>query len=514
MYQIRSFIRKWLAREMAHKDPSLVLFLPFQENLNDYTGRAIFTGRTTNKVGLVSRDNKKGLSSISTSAGNAKIILQRNDHINFRKTDKFTISFWLYYDSLDTVYANNPIIDRNSAGTVGGYQVKLYKNASGNGELSITYYSNPYSNQNEYRLDLFNTSFFVKKWHHILIICEPQASTQTFYIDGKPYTSNTNLIGGIYNDINSNLDLELITATTTNNYTVSLLRFYRRHLKQNEITDLYRREKALFVDYRHILRNLNLDFTFFLQAPIVYNNEIPFYTFAGTANSGDFSFYLPTISEQTNDFPFIITSSSETNNSFPFYTFAGTPSSGNFPFYLYSVLQEELTFWLQTLEPTSLTATVPFNIYSTLHSGIFNDIPFRIQCSGDKNAEFTFYVEAPNRGYLTKELTFYVNGKSQFYDAYIPFYLANSGVDGSIPFYISGYGMTPGSIPFGDGFTFYLERATADHIPFFLKTNETANSGDLPFYLMAGISVNNNMTFVMPRQDRINNEIKFYTHGF
>lgn len=247
-------MRRWLARETAFRDKSLVGYWPLVENFLDYSGVGNHMTGSATPTPLSKLYGRVGLSTTTSNYAEttASSTLDLNALLNSADPARrqFTVSFWMFADST----INGAVLGQNEdAGGFGfkGWGFDVYPGFSSMSlrfqvaESSIYYVTSAF----------YISNVTVGRWVHVAATVKLQATYPyywiTLYIDGKPVNANYPYAGGGLTTAPT-CGLRPITVGKSNATApfgpspsaakISMVRAYARYLNEAEIGKIYKRE--------------------------------------------------------------------------------------------------------------------------------------------------------------------------------------------------------------------------------------------------------------------------------
>lgn len=119
-------------------------------------------------------------------------------------------------------------------------------------------------------------------------------------------------------------------------------------------------------------------------------------------------------------------------------------------------------------------------------------------------------------GYPSGSMILYVGGTT--YNAYesMPLFLLNSdsGVDNYMTLFMSGYGITPGAIPYSGDMNLFIRCGLGEMIPMFISGPGTESNNYVDLVCWGNNSESEEITLFLDGVGTISNSTTLFSHGF
>jgi hypothetical protein len=449
-------MQRWLAREQARNDKTLIGFWPLFANTLNYTSEGRHHGYTAHYNAdrrFYKPFNIYGKQGHAFDTDTLVIVPDQTNLYNFDVRDKFTICFWVY---LDPTYDNFGNAISHMSGDKG------YNFAISTTGLSFHFWDDS-THQISKTLRIYHVypgNSILGRWIHI-----------GFKYTGIPQTSSSPLLSAFHFYFNgrevvidySDIDTWSIPSTASVPGTplkigdtlglagMNLVRIWNREISNAELSSVYYRELDLFrprTVARSWLNNSN-NCTLFICGEMSLYGSIPL--FEGGVGLSQKGLNL-NVACQTN---------------------LAAPN--------------QLTLYLAGSSPGT--------------NGMFSAIPLFV--SGVAySRQLNLFLNGTDRATVTRNMNMSIHGSAYSLEAYTPLIVANNslGVNKSIPLNVNGSGnpnpLTPG-MPVGHSLNLYLRRQPSSMVPLFLSASSPAQAS-APLYVKgAGVSTGST-TLVMP----------------
>jgi hypothetical protein len=516
-------MRRFLARELAKKDTSLVGFWPLQGNTLDYSGRGthvrpiqwLGTSGATPEVGLpifAHMHNRGGalLRNYASGSDTVYTYLQCDNtvDVNFEWTQPFSISAWIkpiYVTSLNptgpdyfqqNIVAKVWYMDSANAGSTHwqGYlfslkqQSPLTTNANWVLDFRLFTYDSGMSLTTIGGNAIISRAVgYPMEWWHVVVTWDGSGkhSGIKLYANGKPldvttYASPSRNLGANDTMKNSNKPLLIGGAEYQNNSAIiSLVRLYRRKLSLPDVCKMYFNELDAVYNRKQVVAKI----------PFVHN-YIPLYISSSITDSGNI----------------------------PLFIQGSQPIATGIPLYMNGITLREAGLNLTTkgnsFPSTSNTIPLHINGIASGINGSVGSIPLYI--SGLAYGKgLNLFLQGAMVGQTTRNLNLYIKGKNPSIDGGIPLFLRNTAVPKTIPLYIYGTGYYSGEgILRGASLNLYLARAPGAMIPLYINAPSNIEQS-IPLYIKGVQSVTSGIPLSIPSTfARPSGVLPMYTIGY
>jgi hypothetical protein len=484
-------MRRWLAKQLAKSDKTLVGFWPLQDNLLDYSGNGNHGSSVKNpQTAPVSTNNlfpayiggMKGYTFGIYSTDNF-LDMGNAPSTNFSWTSPFTVSFWLY--TLQNIQSSTgALVSRvlNSAGNYTGYNIALSASFVPPGIYQPQiifglYFNSNFSINIVTQLDLATS---VNRWYHVVATYNGNKAVSglSIYINSelaKIVSTNSNLTNDISNtSARLAVGQGLTELSARGQFAISSVRIYNRVLSNFEVMRIYNTERVAYRVRRAVglpetpkeQNSLTLFINGSTDGSTPKNNNFPLYIDGGASISGSLPLYVQG-GGQSNFSTLFIQGSQSINNSLPLFTIANAPN-----------ISKGLNFFVNCptipASPTALPLLITGNHPGS--SGMFKSTSLFIKGVG-LNTPMNMFMAGELYDSTPRHMNMFVAGDTQLMGNVFPLFLCNtsSGVNNNTPLSITGEGTVPlaSGTPYGKSLNLFIQRWPSNAMPLFIAAATT-----------------------------------------
>lgn len=164
--------------------------------------------------------------------------------------------------------------------------------------------------------------------------------------------------------------------------------------------------------------------------------------------------------------------------------------------------------------PTATESLDLFTYGSTTEGGLIIVDGEFVEGSGVDNS-INLFLQGATSEIISGILPLFVQGGTTSLSSSLDLYLhRESGIGASLNLYISGYGVTPGAIPFSGQLPLYLERPTSAVLDLFLCVPGTPASSVIDMYILGSTTYNDSLDLYLSGVGFTTSTLKMYTHGW
>lgn len=445
--------QRWLAKELARRDPSLAAFWPMFGSFNDFSGRRHHLAKSG--MGVVRTTAAAGRPGVWCSETNTSWLTSsfQSSDLDFDGTTKFTMSAWIWRDEgTNDVW----IMAKNSGVNHTGYEFGVLS-ASG---LMFSIYSN-FTSGAAITVKSGDLGEFTQKgrWVHVAVAYNGSrvASGVKLFVNGravKPIVQTDNM-AALTSSNSADLTVAWNPRTSANTAApLSLLRVYKRALPSKEITNLYRREINFF------------------RQPARMKPPTP------TPISSSLSLYL--------------SGSIALSSSTTLYVGGKISSSGGIPLDVIGIMGMDapMPLFVQTDSPSVASEAITLNVVGSSQSGVTKGAPLFLECGDDGNVptgSMNLFLNGSPVDWRTNAMNLAVEGcshKSQG-SLFLTAWNNQSGVTEGTTLFARGDGKTDGASPATGSMNLFMMRWPSQAIPLWVQGPGSPSSLGSPLYTLA-----------------------------
>lgn len=174
-----------------------------------------------------------------------------------------------------------------------------------------------------------------------------------------------------------------------------------------------------------------------------------------------------------------------------------------------------LNLFLKGEELPLATGSLDLFTYGTTTSGPLIIVDGELVEGSGINASINLFLQGATTDFVSGVLPLFIEGGTTSLSNSLDLYLhRESGIGSSLNLYISGYGVTPGAIPFSGGIPLYIERPTTAVLDMFLCVPGNPLSSGIPLYLVGSESHDSSIDLYMSGIGYITSSVKCYVNGY
>lgn len=492
--------RRWLARELARGDGSLVGFWPLTFDFRDYSCRGSHGVVTllngSSNVGRAQPAGRKGFAAGTTGSStdglpHRYLQFPYNRAWDFEYSDPFTISGWFWRRPTERVNLFSRFSPSNT-----GYSFTVYEHAAVIFTLAL--------NLGSYFT--LSASDFPKTagWHHVAVAYNgdatqggsPVAGTGGIYYDGRPMpvtVASGSWGGGFFGTARSSsggvVGVDDVTANAFGGGCVNLLRVYNHRLNDGQMAGLYKREREAFTrrPLTHVFVDASLSLDLFLSSIGGATGDVPLYV-SGTGESGTVPLYLYGGSEATGSLSLLLGGKDGATGDIPLYTVAVTSA------------QHGLNLAMEA-DGDHATGGIDLGVFGSVHSGIGLAATLFLECGDDGSTQtrsLPLFLDTVTDGAADRHLNLFAAGEYPSAAGSVPFALCNTGGSNAADCFIAGEGGEDGFTPSARGMNLFLQRGVGNAVPLVLAAPGTNTTADTPLYVYGSHGATASCELVLP----------------
>jgi hypothetical protein len=478
---------RWLAKELAKNDKSLVAFWPLFGNLFDHSGGMhhgtevnsaltpiqpsfAYTGRSGHTFGVQSTDQYISIGHV--------------EELNFDYNHPFSISFW--FNVINNITSGVSVIANYDSTTGTGYEVNIYTDVNGAYVYFVLMSAGTFLTSAYGYLSPTNTGVYTGKWYHVVITYDGSGLVSGIAIYSNGYKTPMFIV---YDDItgnsiaNANTQVMIgngsLQTSLTSQCIQSLMRIWNRKINDIEIARLYHNELDMYRPRKAYIPifKFNNNITLFIAGPPGKTDSIPLYTLGPL--------------QQTSNIPLYITGYSSINANIPLYIAGHLAINNSIPLHIAGMIIKTNVLNLHVHCETNKFNNWPFvplciTGVHTGTSGLYKSIPLYISGTALSHG-MNLFLKGSDVDQTVANMNLYVFGIPYDNTNWAPLFMCNTqtGVQDNITLYISNLDEVPplpvGTV-IGKPLNLFIKRWPSNAISLYISAS-SKTFDNVPLYI-------------------------------